>query len=37
MVAARLLAEVGYVSRSADRHRFAPWTAPLDDSSGEHT
>jgi transposase len=37
VVAARILAEVGDVSRFADRNRFASWTgtAPLDASSGE--
>ena len=37
MVAARVLADVGDVSRFADRNRFASWTgtAPLDASSGE--
>jgi transposase len=36
--AARILADVGDVSRFADRNRFASWTgtAPLDASSGEH-
>src|SRR3954451_18966866 len=38
VVAARILADVGDVSRFADRNRFASWTgtAPLDVSSGEH-
>jgi transposase len=38
VVAARILADVGDVSRFADRNRFASWTgtAPLDASSGEH-
>ena len=38
VVAARVLADVGDVSRFADRNRFASWTgtAPLDASSGEH-
>jgi hypothetical protein len=37
VVAARILADVGDVSRFADRNRFASWTgtAPLDASSGE--
>ena len=37
VVAARVLADVGDVSRFADRNRFASWTgtAPLDASSGE--
>ena len=37
VVAARILADVGHVSRFADRNRFASWTgtAPLDASSGE--
>jgi len=37
VVAARILADVGDVSRFADRNRFASWTgtAPLDVSSGE--
>ena len=37
VVAARILADVGDVARSADRNRFASWTgtAPLDASSGE--
>ena len=37
VVAARLLADVGDISRFADRNRFASWTgtAPLDASSGE--
>lgn len=36
VVAARILADVGDVSRFADRNRFASWTgtAPLDASSG---
>ena len=36
-VAARILADVGDVTRFADRNRFASWTgtAPLDASSGE--
>jgi transposase len=39
VVAARILADVGDVSRFADRNRFASWsgTAPLDASSGAHT
>ena len=39
VVAARVLADVGDVTRFADRNRFASWTgtAPLDASSGEHT
>ena len=39
VVAARILADVGDVSRFADRNRFASWTgtAPLDASSGEQT
>jgi transposase len=38
VVAARALADVGDVTRFADRNRFASWTgtAPLDASSGEH-
>jgi transposase len=38
VVAARILADVGDVTRFADRNRFASWTgtAPLDASSGEH-
>ena len=38
IVAARVLVEVGDVTRFADRNRFASWTgtAPLDASSGEH-
>lgn len=38
VVAARTLADVGDVTRFADRNRFASWTgtAPLDASSGEH-
>ena len=38
VVAARVLADVGDVSRFADRNRFASWTgtAPLDASSGEN-
>ena len=38
VVAARTLADVGDVSRFADRNRFASWTgtAPLDASSGEN-
>ena len=38
VVAARILADVGDVSRFADRNRFASWTgtAPLDASSGEN-
>ncbi|GAA2170182.1 IS110 family transposase [Pedococcus bigeumensis] len=38
-VAARVLADVGDVTRFADRNRFASWTgtAPLDASSGEHS
>jgi transposase len=38
VVAARTLADVGYVARFADRNRFASWTgtAALDASSGEH-
>ena len=37
VVAARILADVGDVTRFADRNRFASWTgtAPLDASSGE--
>ena len=37
VVAARILADVGAVTRFADRNRFASWTgtAPLDASSGE--
>jgi transposase len=37
VVAARTLADVGDITRSADRNRFASWTgtAPLDASSGE--
>ena len=37
VVAARVLADVGYVTRFADRNRCASWTgtAPLDASSGE--
>lgn len=37
VAAARILADVGEVSRFADRNRFASWTgtAPLDTSSGE--
>lgn len=37
VAAARILADVGDVSRFADRNRFASWTgtAPLDASSGE--
>src|SRR4051794_10219000 len=37
VVAARVLADVGDVTRLADRNRFASWTgtAPLDASSGE--
>lgn len=39
VVAARVLADVGDVSRFADRNRFASWsgTAPLDASSGEQS
>lgn len=39
IVAGRILADVGDVSRFADRNRFASWTgtAPLDASSGEQT
>ncbi|KGN41893.1 transposase IS110 [Knoellia aerolata DSM 18566] len=39
VVAARILADVGDVSRFADRNRFASWTgtAPLDASSGERS
>ena len=39
VVAARVLADVGDISRFADRNRFASWTgtAPLDASSGEQT
>ncbi|WP_225914766.1 IS110 family transposase [Nocardioides jiangsuensis] len=39
IVAARILADVGDVTRFADRNRFASWTgtAPLDASSGEQT
>jgi transposase len=38
IVAARVLTEVGDVTRFADRNRFASWTgtAPLEASSGEH-
>ena len=38
VVAARVLADVGDVTRFADRNRFASWTgtAPLDASSGEN-
>ena len=38
VVAARVLADVGDVSRFGDRNRFASWTgtAPLDASSGEN-
>ena len=38
VVAARVLADVGDITRFADRNRFASWTgtAPLDASSGEH-
>ncbi len=38
VVAARVLADVGDVSRFTDRNRFAPWTdtAPIDASSGEN-
>ncbi len=38
VVAARILADVGDVTRFANRNRFASWTgtAPLDASSGEH-
>ena len=38
VVAARILADVGDVTRFADRNRFASWTgtAPLDASSGEN-
>jgi len=38
VVAARILADVGDVSRFADRNRFASWTgtAPIDASSGEN-
>ena len=37
VVAVRVLADVGDVTRFADRNRFASWTgtAPLDASSGE--
>ena len=37
VVAARVLTDVGDVTRFADRNRFASWTgtAPLDASSGE--
>jgi len=37
VVAARILADVGDITRFADRNRFASWTgtAPLDASSGE--
>ena len=37
VMAARVLADVGDVTRFADRNRFASWTgtAPLDSSSGE--
>jgi transposase len=39
VVAARILADVGDITRFADRNRFASWTgtAPLDASSGEQT
>jgi transposase len=39
VVAARVLADTGDVTRFADRNRFASWTgtAPLDASSGEHS
>ncbi|WP_367180075.1 IS110 family transposase [uncultured Phycicoccus sp.] len=39
VVAARILADVGAVTRFADRNRFASWTgtAPLDASSGEQS
>ena len=39
IAAARILADVGDVTRFADRNRFASWTgtAPLDASSGEQT
>ncbi len=39
VVAARVLADVGDVTRFADRNRFASWTgtAPLDASSGSRT
>ena len=39
VVAARTLADVGDVTRFADRNRFASWTgtAPLDASSGGRT
>ena len=39
VVAARVLADVGEVTRFADRNRFASWTgtAPLDASSGEQS
>ena len=39
VVAARVLADVGDVTRFADRNRFASWTgtAPLDASSGEQS
>ena len=38
VVAARILADVGDITRFADRNRFASWTgtAPLDASSGEN-
>jgi len=38
IVAARVLADVGDVTRFADRNRFASWTgtAPIEASSGEH-
>jgi transposase len=38
VVAARILADVGDISRFADRNRFASWTgtAPIDASSGEN-
>ena len=38
IVAARVLTEVGDVTRFADRNRFASWTgtAPMEASSGEH-
>ena len=39
VVAARILADVGDVTRFADRNRFASWTgtAPIDASSGENS
>ena len=39
MVPARILADVGDVTRIADRNRFASWTdtAPIDAFSGENS